>query len=276
MLLTLVMSYYFFTDYLLPEDLLRLRFIALCIATLLVGAGGYIINDYLDVKIDLTNKPHKVVIGPFISRRWAMLLHLVFNVVAVMIGVMINDRIGATMFVCGVMLWLYSVYFKRRFLSGNILIATLSAYVILMLLFFDHGVSVFLVWSYALFAFTLTLIREIIKDTEDMRGDSKFDCKTVPIVLGIRKTRQILIALTGFMCVIVFMYAFASYRFIPFRHHHGQIVYMIYMILFVAVPLLVMIYLLTMADMKKDFSRLSTFAKLVMLTGMLSMLFIKL
>lgn len=275
MLATLALSYYCLTDYLTPDDLLRSRFIALCICVLLTGAAGYIINDYHDVNIDLTNKPDKVIIGKQISRRWAMLLHFVFNGIAILLGLYLNWSIGLSVIICMILLWLYSVHFKRQFLSGNLIVAALSAYVLIILPMFDRHISGYLVWSYAWFAFGISLVREIVKDAEDLRGDSKFDCKTLPIVLGIRKTKTILVSLVSMYVLLVLGHMFIAHALIPFRHSYGAIIYPIYMLLFVVLPLLASLFLLFRADVKYDFTRLSSIYKMMMIAGLLSMLIIK-
>ena len=272
---TLALSYYCLTDYLTADDLLTLRFIALCISVILTAAAGYIINDYLDVNIDLTNKPQKVIIGKIISRRWAMLLHFSFNTCAVFIGLYLKLSLGLSILICTFLLWLYSVYFKKQFLSGNILVAVLSAFVIIILPFFNPQISNYMVWAYALFAFGLTLIREIVKDAEDLRGDSKFNCRTLPIVLGVRKTKRILITLVLVYVLLITSHVFIGNSQIPFRHFYGNVLYVLYMLLFVAAPLVTTTYMLYRADVKSDFTRLSTLYKLIMVAGLLSMAIIK-
>jgi 4-hydroxybenzoate polyprenyltransferase len=177
--------------------------------------------------------------------------------------------------VCVVMLWLYSVHFKKQFLSGNLLVAALSAFVVAILPLFNNQISGYLVWVYALFAFGISLIREIVKDAEDLRGDSKFNCKTLPIVLGIRKTKKLLITLVLTYTILLFAHTFIATSLIPFRHNYGQIAYTFYMLLFVIVPLILTTYLLLKADVKADFSRLSTLYKVIMLSGLISMVIIK-
>jgi 4-hydroxybenzoate polyprenyltransferase len=276
MLVTLAISYYCLTDYLTPEDLLQPRFLLLCACVVLTAAAGYIINDYHDINIDLTNKPNKVVIGKIISRRWAMLLHFIFNGLAFLGGFYLSSYTGLMVAVCMVMLWLYSVHFKKQFLSGNLLVGALSAFVIAILPLFNQQISSYLVWVYALFAFGISLIREIVKDAEDLRGDSKFNCKTLPIVLGVRKTKKVLIGLVLMYTILLFAHTFIANSLIPFRHSYGQIFYTFYMLLFVVVPLIITTYLLLKADVKSDFSRLSTLYKVIMLSGLLSMVIIKL
>ena len=276
MLGTLALSYYCLTDYLTVDDLLKPRFLLLCLSVLLTGAAGYIINDYHDVQIDLTNKPEKVVIGKVISRRWAMLLHFIFNALAVLIGLSLRIEIGIMVMVSAILLWLYSVHFKKQFLTGNIMVAALSALVIVILPLFNKQISGYLVWSYALFAFGISLIREIVKDAEDLRGDSKFNCKTLPIVMGIRKTKNLLLTLIFIYVGLVFSHIFIANSLIPFRHGYDNVFYTFYMLLFVCIPLLFSAYLMYRADVKNDFTRLSRLFKILMITGLLSMVIIKL
>ncbi|MCU0423017.1 MAG: geranylgeranylglycerol-phosphate geranylgeranyltransferase [Bacteroidia bacterium] len=275
MLATLGLSYYCLTDYLTIEDLFHFRFVLLAYCVVAIGASGYIINDYHDVQIDLTNKPQKVIIGKLISRRWAMLLHFTLNVTAILVGFYLNAAIGIMVMICGVLLWLYSVHFKKQFLSGNILVAALSSLVIIILPLFDKEISGYLVWCYACFAFGISLLREIVKDAEDLRGDSKFDCKTLPIILGIRKTKKILTTLLIVYVCLIFIHVFIANSHIPFRHDYGNITYNFYMLLFVCIPLLVITYMLQRADVKSDFSLLSTLLKVIMISGLLSMVIIK-
>ncbi len=275
MIATQVLAYFFLTDYLIPEDLLRPKFLLLLTATILTAASGNIINDYIDVKIDIANKPDKVVIGTVISRRMAMLLHSLFNVIAFALGLFVSWKLSVGIIVCSLSLWFYSVAFKRLFLTGNLLIALLSAFVLLILKLFDNSVSTYLIWAYSFFAFGISLIREIIKDAEDLRGDSKFDCRTLPIVLGIRKTKTILIYLTGIFTFTVFAHTFIGASHIPFRHGYASVAYIFYMIILVIAPLLLLIYFTRKADTKRDFSRMSLLCKIIMITGMLSMVLLK-
>lgn len=274
-LATLVMSYYCLNDYLLFSDLLNKKFLFLIIATLLTSAGGYIINDYYDVKLDLVNKPQKVIVGNHISRRWAMLLHIWFNGIAILLAVLISAKVSLAIFLCGVLLTLYSIYFKRQFLTGNLVIALLSGFAVFILKLFEHSISLQLILAYSIFAFLISLIREIIKDTEDMKGDSKFDCKTIPIVIGVRKTKRILIYLTSIFIISLFSYVFIAIGNIHVEHSFSRTAYLFYMVLFVIVPLMVILYLMAIADVKTDFTRLSMLTKIVMLLGMLSMIWFR-
>lgn len=273
MLFTQVFSYYFLSPHISIADLTSQRFVFLCIATLLVGAGGYIINDYIDVKLDLINKPDKVVVGQYISRRWSMFLHLVVTASAFILGLCIGTKVTLAILAATVLLWLYSVSFKRQFLVGNIVVSFLSAFVIILNYVYDNSLNTELIAAYSFFAFTLTLLREIIKDTEDMRGDGKFDCKTIPIVMGVRKTKSILFAINIVLILALFLYTTfytAGYPFI-YPAVRGWLIF--YMLFCVAIPLLCMLYFIKTADTTYDFHRLSSYTKLIMVLGMLSIVF---
>lgn len=276
MFVTQVFSYYFLSPHISWFDVLETRFIFLCIATVLVGAAGYIINDYLDVKLDLINKPSKVVVGQIISRRWTMFLHLLLNGIAIVLGMFIGLKVTIAIFCAAVVLWVYSVSLKRRFLVGNIVVSLLSAFVIIINYVYDISLDEKLIVAYSFFAFGLTLLREIIKDTEDMRGDGRFDCKTIPIVLGVRHTKKILLYMTIVFAACVFLYTTffgAAYHF-HYSFTKGSFIF--YMLLFVFVPLLVLLYFILTADTSSDFKRLSSYSKIIMVLGMVSMVFWKL
>jgi 4-hydroxybenzoate polyprenyltransferase len=276
MLATQVLAYYFLTHHLLAEDLLKPKFILLLTATFLAAASGYIINDYLDIQIDHRNKPGQVIVGHLISRRWAMFLHLSFNILAFAIGLYIHYSIAIAIISCAVVLWFYSVIFKKSYLTGNVIIALLSAFVLLILRIYDPSVSGYLVWAYAWFAFAATLLREVVKDIEDIKGDAAFGAKTLPIVSGVRQTRFFLKQWTGVIIISVFLHLFLGHSFMQYKHPHNAVLYIFYMLLFVALPLGIMIYLIHIADKKSDFGRLSAICKIIMLLGLLSMALIKL
>src|SRR5690606_36395839 len=137
MFLTQVLSYYCLSSNISFWHLFEPRFISLCIATVFVGAGGYIINDYIDVKLDLINKPHKVVVGQVISRRWTMFWHFILNGVALVLGIYIGTKVTIAIACAAFFLWAYSVSFKRKFLTGNILVSLLSSFVIIINYVYD-------------------------------------------------------------------------------------------------------------------------------------------
>ncbi|MCF6184052.1 MAG: geranylgeranylglycerol-phosphate geranylgeranyltransferase, partial [Bacteroidales bacterium] len=166
----------------------------LFLSTAFIAAAGYIINDYYDIKIDYINKPSKVVVGKLIKRRIVLASHVVLNVFGIGIGLYLNIYIGVINFVAGFLLWFYSNQLKRMPFIGNFVVALLTGLSIFVLaIFYQRNIPLLL--NYTIFAFSINLIREVIKDMEDLRGDMRFGSKTLPIVWGLRKTKYLLYGL---------------------------------------------------------------------------------
>ncbi|MFM8739783.1 MAG: geranylgeranylglycerol-phosphate geranylgeranyltransferase [Cytophagales bacterium] len=234
----------------------------LSLATVFIAAAGYIINDYYDIKIDLINKPERVVIGKTITRRYAILFHTVISVTGVVLGFLINWKIGVINFVSAFLLWLYSNNLKRQPLIGNVLVSLLTALSVFVLVFLYEQFHV-LVFVYALFAFFMTLIREVVKDMEDVKGDNTFGCKTLPIVWGIRRTKVLLYVLIAILSCVVVLLDFYQLN-IP----------LIYFVPMLFLPMAFLMVRLVVADTKLQFYQLSQLCKLIMLLGIVSMIFI--
>jgi 4-hydroxybenzoate polyprenyltransferase len=244
------------------ETIYDFRLLLLSVSTVLIAAAGYIINDYYDVKIDYINKPDRVVIGRNITRRYAILFHVVLSALGILIGLYLSWRIAAVNVLSVFLLWLYSNNLKRLPFIGNLTVAILtgaSIYVVDIL----YRTNDPLVIIYALFAFFMTLVREIIKDMEDLKGDNTFGCKTLPIVWGIRKTKMIIYIILAIFSISVIVLN-QLYEALPFRYY----------LILLFIPLLWLFLNLVRADMKKDFSWLSTFCKVIMLLGILTMSFV--
>ena len=234
----------------------------LVFATVCIAAAGYIINDYFDIKIDLVNKPREVIIGKIIKRRWAILSHQILNFV----GISIGFYLGLKVFIINVFavsaLWFYSERFKRQAFIGNFVVAFLTAFSLIVLAVY-YKQNEMLVNIYALFAFSISLIREIIKDMEDIRGDARYGCRTLPIIWGIRRTKILL---------YVFIVIFVSILFFMAYSLHNQ-----YLIMIFSGSIIVFTWLINKlywADRKKDFTLLSRICKIIMLGGIASMIFV--
>ncbi|MCF8253884.1 MAG: geranylgeranylglycerol-phosphate geranylgeranyltransferase [Bacteroidia bacterium] len=269
---TQIFAYYFLTPSISLSHLVQPDFIKLIMSTFLVAAAGYIINDYMDVMLDLVNRPEKVVVGKSISRRWAMFLHLILNTIAFLLAYSVNKKIGLLVLACAFGLWIYSQLLKKTYLIGNLLVASLTAFTLWILLMYDDNIMKSGIWVYGIFAFGTTLLREIIKDTEDLRGDQKFKCRTLPIVLGIRKTKDVLfwIQITLIGLTLTFITTFTA---LSLSSNKIFVMFLMYMLMVVVLPMFVMAWLIKTADVKKDFSRLSLISKIVMISGIISMIF---
>ncbi len=231
-------------------------------ATVMIAAAGYIINDYYDIKIDLINKPDRVVIGKTITRRYAIFFHTIISVTGVGTGLLINWKVGAINFASGFLLWLYSNNLKRQPLIGNLVVSILTGLSIFLLSFL-YEQYLPLVMTYSLFAFFMTLIREVVKDMEDMKGDTTFGCKTLPIVWGIRKTKYFLYGVISLFSVVVLWLDYQELK-----------ISWIYFIPLLFVPMSVLVFRLIKADTKKEFYQMSQLCKVIMLLGICSMIFI--
>ena len=245
--------------------ILDIHLLLLSTSTILIAAAGYVINDYYDIKIDLINKPERVVIGKSITRRYAILFHTSLSLSGVAIGFMLNWKIGILNFLSAFFLWLYSNNLKRQPFIGNFLVAILTglSILIVILLYDARPPGNMHVIIYSLFAFFMTLVREMIKDMEDLRGDNTFGCKTIPIIWGLRKAKYLVYSVLILFATSVF---YINYIYVGLP--------MYYFVCFLFIPLGWLLALLIRADTIKDFYKLSQLCKVIMLLGISSMVFI--
>ena len=263
------------------------------LSSVLIAAAGYIINDYFDLNIDRINKPQKMVVEKIIKRRWTIVWHWFLSLSGILIGGYLSYKQGnfyivISNMVCVILLWFYSTTFKKKLLIGNAVISFLTAWVILVFLYmtpdypvpgspgwhtvikpFNYPGRLFkLTVLYAGFAFIISLIREVIKDMEDIEGDMKYNCKTMPIVWGVPASKVFvavwIVVLVGALLVLQF-----------YALHLGWWWSVAYCIAAIITPLLWILRQLYKAQVPKDYHRLSSAVKLVMLAGILSMLFFK-
>jgi 4-hydroxybenzoate polyprenyltransferase len=254
-------------------------------ASVFIAAAGYIINDYFDLNIDQINKPGKNVFATVINRRWAIIWHFVFSlagIAATILAVGIHKwylvlaNIG-----CVALLWLYSTSFKRQLLVGNVVISLLTSWTVLILFFMftepsqaivGHDESITKLFRtaflYAGFAFISSLIREAVKDMEDMEGDARYGCKTLPIVAGMRATK---IYVTIWVVVLLAAMVILQVYILQFRWWLA----IVYSVPFVIVPLIYFLAKLSKAHTSDDFSSLSNLSKMIMFSGILSMIFFR-
>ncbi|HAH36660.1 MULTISPECIES: geranylgeranylglycerol-phosphate geranylgeranyltransferase [unclassified Algoriphagus] len=238
------------------------RLYLLILATLLITAAGYMINDYYDVKIDYVNRPNEVIVGKGIKRRVVIFLHTIFNFTGIGLGALVAPRIAIVNFVAAFLLWLYSNRLKREPFIGNLTVAFLTGLSVYLVAFY-YQKNELLVLTYAIFAFFLNLIREILKDIEDRNGDRKHGCRTLPIVIGFRKTKQVI-----FIVALCFV---SAILIITFEINKPELFYYFGGLGIAFVWFMRKIYL---ADRKGHFTQLSTWAKILMLVGTMSMAFL--
>jgi 4-hydroxybenzoate polyprenyltransferase len=260
------------------------RFILLVFASLFIAAAGYIINDYFDINIDEVNKPQKMVVDKVIHRRWAIAWHFMLSGAGIILTVLALPflrhwyLILANVF-CVVLLWFYSTNFKKSLLTGNIVISLLTAWTILIIFFskfnlddafgagaMNHSKFFRMTILYAGFAFIISLIREAIKDMEDMPGDAKYGCRTMPIVWGVNATK---VYAAVWLIVLIAVLIILQVYVLQFRWWLA-VAYSVPAIIF---PLLIILFKLRKSTASQHFHQLSTLTKLVMFTGIVSMAF---
>lgn len=235
----------------------------LTLAVVCVAAGGYIINDYYDIKIDMLNKPERVVLIKRIHRRAAILLHICINFSAVAVSFyFLSANVALFVAFCAFVLWWYSNTLKRTAFWGNLCIAFLAfASLYMLALYYKQREEAILFFS--AFAFLTTLIREILKDMEDTKGDKAFGCRTLPIVYGIPVTKGYVYIILTITAIIILFSVFIV----------NAILY-IHLLLAVFMPLLWIVYRLYYADSPQHFKTLATHVKYIMLSGIVSMVWL--
>lgn len=262
-------------------------FLMLVLATVFITAGGYVINDYFDIRTDLINRG-EVIVGTMIPRRKAMLWHSILNIAGVAAGFYVSARAGyfwfGTIFLLiSGLLYFYSASYKRQFLVGNLMVAILTALVPVLAVLFEWAAlyryySVYAtelpdlkflfywVGGFALFAFLTTLIREIIKDTEDFEGDAACGRNTMPVVIGIPGSKTISVSLIIITITLLYL---VWYFFINDR------ITLIYISAAIVIPMIIVIFRLVISKNSKELHTASGIMKLVMLTGILYAIVVK-
>lgn len=264
-----------------------IRFIALVIASVLIAAAGYIINDYFDQNIDQINKPTKVVVNKIISRRWVIFWHMFLS----MAGLFFTSfalpihhywHLVLANMIAIIALWFYSTTLKKKLLVGNVLISLLTAWVIVILFFSKHPLQINellqvqhqevrffrLMIVYASFAFIISLIREVVKDIEDIEGDRKYGCTTMPIVWGMNASKV-------FVAVWIVVLIAAMVILQIYVLGLGWWLSAVYCISLIVAPLVWVLRLLFKAQSAVQFHQISGLIKFIMFTGILSMIFFK-
>ena len=264
-------------------------FILLVGAFMLIAAAGYIINDLSDTDVDSINKPDKMMIGKMISFRNANSLYLILNGFVVLIAAFLGYKLQSwrltliLLMMIG-LLYFYSRRYKRMNLIGNIVVAVASSMSLIIVwltdffylsrregLFEEASVSfpaiTALLMAYTLFSFLTSMIREMVNDVEDVQGDTRYGCQTFPVVAGVRAARIFLLLMSVILLVLMFLWQYNLYL---------KTFYTAAIVLFVSDFLAVyLIILLARAREKQQFHYISGVVKLLMVSGLITLLFLR-
>ena len=283
-LLTMILTKYaLINSFISDPSLTSIDFIILSLSILCITAGGYIINDLFDIEADTINKPLKVYISKSISKKNAWVIYLLSSTLGVILGIYLSviknsDFLSFYFIGTTLLLFLYSVLLKKLVFIGNLCISLLVALPIYLLYKFDSNnitisniLQYFLlsiaIFYYMFFAFLTTMIREIIKDIEDINGDYMVKLKTLPILIGKTRARNISIFLS--IVLLLFLFLVSSNYFISNKYFLGIIMLML------STVVVYFIFKSWIATTKKQFQYLSNLMKLIMFIGILSMALFK-
>lgn len=256
-------------------------FIILVLSTVFITAAGYVINDYFDIKTDLVNRG-RVIVGTLVSRRKAMMWHNILNALGITGGFYVSYKIGYFwlgiffLLVSG-LLYFYSATYKRQLLVGNIIVSLLTAAVPFMVVVFDippvyayysqiasnmPSLTILFYWigGFSVFAFLVSLAREIVKDMEDYEGDRAYGSNSLPVAMGLRGAKIVSVSIVA---VIVLLLLFVWY------YHLNDLVTILYISVTLILPLAIAVYFLVKGSDQRDFNIASLWIKIVMLSGIL-------
>jgi len=261
--------------------------VLLMLSIVLIAAGGYAINDYFDVKIDRINRPDKVVVTTEISKQEAIRFHQVLTIIGVAIGLAVawwcrSWVVALVMILVPGLLWFYSSSYKRQFVIGNLIISLLSALPTLLIAIVNIGRLQHLYgdimdyssiphdlysWlgGFALFAFLTTLMREMMKDMEDIEGDRELECHTLPVRIGEWGTKWI-ISIIALLTIGILIWI--GYFLLPYPHGWSTLSGR-YIAFGIITPLIGSLWLMWAAKIPSDYHTAQSVMKFVMLMGIL-------
>jgi 4-hydroxybenzoate polyprenyltransferase len=286
-LMQLIFRYGFLELQNIPLALVDWQYILLVLATVCIAAGGYIVNNIFDVETDTENKPESVIVGKFISETKAYNWYIGFTVIGVAIGFYLSNVIDKPSFasvfiIIAATLYFYATSLKQSLLIGNFIVALLLSFSVIIIGIFDlfpitneenrpiMGLLFGILLDYAIFAFIINFIREMVKDLQDVEGDLNQGMNTLPIVFGVKRTAKLVFGLSFIPVILILNYInsnlFAS----------GLIYGTLYGLVFILAPLFYFTVKIWSATTKQDFHHLSTVLKWILFFGILSIVVISL
>ncbi|RZJ30474.1 MAG: prenyltransferase [Flavobacterium sp.] len=280
-LMQLIFRYGFLKQQNVPLALTDWQYALLILSTVCIAAGGYLINNIFDQETDRENKPEKVIVGKFIPESKAYNYYVALNVVGVGLGFYLSNVIGKPLLsslfiVISITLYVYASSLKQTLLIGNLIVALLLSVSVLIVGVFDLypvltmenrgtlGLIFKILIDYAVFAFIINFIREIVKDMEDVNGDYNQGMTTLPIVLGVERT-AILMFWISLIPIGILLYYINKY-FIAFN----LFIVTAYAMILVIAPLIYFSIKMWSARSQKDFRHLANVLKFVVFFGIIS------
>lgn len=246
------------------------------LSTMLIAAGGYVINDVFDINTDKINRPNTRIVGVSIQEKQAKFIYFLLTFSGVGLGFVLSNMMSAPIYfsyflVTALLLYFYGRRLKRMGLVGNILVSLLVGLSILIVGIFelipaldiyneDDQLFVFrIIQQLAFFAFYMTLIRELVKDIQDIQGDHVARYKTLPILIGASRTAKITAVLILLLLTLIAWYVFT------FLHEFKLVAAVI--LFGIVAPLGYIAMKLREASTSKEYKTISVLLKVIMLVG---------
>lgn len=246
----------------LRDVVLDLHLLFLVLACVFVIAGGYIINNFYDAKVDRINRPVKTVLDNYVKQATKLKLYFLLNFIGFSFGILISWRAALffAIFIFGI--WLYSHKLKKYPFLGVIsaTILTITPF-FAVFIYFDNFSKI--IFVHASFLFLIIMARELIKDLQNLKGAIANNYKTFPIVYGEKKTKQfsiLLLMFTIFPITLLLIYSNLSY--------------MSYYFYFAFIVLVFIGFLLWKSTTRNQYRMLHNVLKLLLLVGVLCLIFI--
>ena len=273
-----IIYYYLFGGLEVNTALQGIKLYLFILTTVIIAAGGYIINDIADFKADMINKPHKTYIPYPITITNGWIYYKSIIVIGLLISVYIayqtqNLPLITLYPLASIVLYFYSFKYKNSVLTGNIIVSLFIAFVSGIVIvaerhFLFHSsngsqsqaVLIILIF-FMIFSFLVNLIREIIKDIEDAEGDKTQGIVTFPIKYGVNRAKNICIILLVVTIALLLIWMLTTSINLDFRVKA-------YIGLLVLAPFVIIIQILTKSTQKKDFQHISSILKWTMLSGL--------
>ena len=225
----------------------------------LTASAGNIINDIFDIEIDKINRPDRPLASGLISKIDAVRFYIFLVILSFVISYFINLNALLIVVASNIMLILYSKYLKRIQLLGNVIVASLTGLVFIFGGVATDNLSTAIIPS--IFAFLINLIREVVKDMEDVQGDGRAGIITFPIKYGNQKSKIMILIIT-FSLIL-----FTGY---PFVRQLYKIEYFILVMVIVNPILIYSLKSLFDSQSRKNLNKISNLLKLSMVFGLIA------
>lgn len=269
-----------YSHYSIQLGMSKFDFFLMVVSTILIAAAGYMINDVFDIETDQINKPEKQYINRIITNRTAFICSLLLSLTALGLSIWLTVHLkiwiaAALLITALIVAWWYAVFLKKSLLWGNLAVSCMSAGTIAMAWIIENQsaqipseaalVITKIIISISIFAFLLSLMREIIKDMEDIEGDKLIKCRSLPIVKGISFTKFILYTISTFTLLLIVIIQFSLTDL-------SKLMAALWLFGFVEIPVLIFIRQLASARTKTNYHQLSLLLKWIMLGGLCTLI----